>query len=91
MYLLFIQYMGRYVFIWMGAFEGVGPEIETFLGPEMATSPASAIWAQKSQLFAALIESYLFKGTQEWDENFFGSDFEFCTISLLVMFKYQGF
>jgi hypothetical protein len=21
-------------------------------------------------------------------ENFFGSDFEFCTISLLVMFKY---
>jgi hypothetical protein len=22
------------------------------------------------------------------NENFFGSDFEFCTISLLVMFKY---
>jgi hypothetical protein len=30
-----------------GAF-GVGPEIDTFLGPEMATSVASAIWAQKS-------------------------------------------
>jgi hypothetical protein len=29
--------------------EGVGPwKIETFLGPEMATSEASAIWAQKS-------------------------------------------
>jgi hypothetical protein len=27
----------------------VGPEIETFLGPEMATSVASAIWAQRSQ------------------------------------------
>ncbi len=26
------------------------------------------------------------KGTQEWE--FFGSDFEFCTISLLVMLKY---
>ncbi len=31
-----------------GAFEGLGPEIETFLGPEMAKSVASAIWAQKS-------------------------------------------
>ncbi len=43
--------MGRDVWIWMGGnpqrgpFEGVGPEIETFLGPEMATSEASAIWA----------------------------------------------
>jgi hypothetical protein len=27
--------------------EGVGPEIETFLGPEMATSEASGIWGQK--------------------------------------------
>jgi hypothetical protein len=26
-----------------------------------------------------------FKGTQ--DENFFGSEFEFCTISLLVLLK----
>ncbi len=26
------------------------PEIETSLGPEMATSGASAIWAQKSRL-----------------------------------------
>ncbi len=24
-------------------------------------------------------------------ENFFGSDFEFCVISLLVMLKYKGF
>jgi hypothetical protein len=31
----------------LGKFEGVDPEIETFLGPEMATSAASAIWAQK--------------------------------------------
>jgi hypothetical protein len=29
-----------------------GPEIETFLGPEMATSVASAIWAQKSRVSA---------------------------------------
>ncbi len=27
--------------------EGVGPENRDFLGPEMATSEASAIWAQK--------------------------------------------
>ncbi len=27
----------------------MGPEIETFLDPEMGTSVASAIWAQKSQ------------------------------------------
>jgi hypothetical protein len=25
------------------------------------------------------------------NENFFGFDFEFCTVSLLVMLKYQGF
>ncbi len=24
-------------------------------------------------------------------ENFFGFDFEFCTVSLLVMLKYEGF
>ncbi len=40
--------MGRDVWIWgsnplRGAFKGVGPEIETFLGPEMAMSAASAI------------------------------------------------
>ncbi len=28
---------------------GVGPENRFFLGPEMATSEASAIWAQQSQ------------------------------------------
>jgi hypothetical protein len=34
-----------------GALEGVGPENQDFLGPEMATSEASAIWAQKSNNF----------------------------------------
>jgi hypothetical protein len=34
----------------IGTFEVVGPEIETFLGPEMATSAASAIWAPKMAL-----------------------------------------
>jgi hypothetical protein len=34
-----------------------------------------------------LFQSFcMLKGTKI--ENFFGSDFEFCTISLLVMFKY---
>ncbi len=44
MYLLFI-WGGTYRFGWgnpfLGPFEGVGPEIETFLGPEMATSSQS--------------------------------------------------
>ncbi len=31
-----------------GASEGWALEIKTFLGPEMAMSEASAIWAQKS-------------------------------------------
>ncbi len=30
-----------------GALEGLGPENRDFLGPEMAASEASAIWAQK--------------------------------------------
>jgi hypothetical protein len=25
------------------------------------------------------------------NENFFGFDFEFCTVSLLIMLKYEGF
>jgi len=33
------------------ALEGVGPENQDFLGPEMSTSEASAIWAQKSNNF----------------------------------------
>jgi hypothetical protein len=37
----------------MRALERVGPEIETFLGPEMATSEASSIWAQKVEIFRA--------------------------------------
>jgi hypothetical protein len=39
-------------------FEGVGPEIETFLGPEMGTSVASAIWAQKRYKNNRYINSY---------------------------------
>jgi hypothetical protein len=41
-----VVYMGRDVWIWMGGnpyrgpFEGVGPGIETFLGPEIKTSAA---------------------------------------------------
>ncbi len=48
-----VVYMARDVMIWMqaifiriflrGPLEGVGSEIETFLGPEMATSEAIAI------------------------------------------------
>jgi hypothetical protein len=34
-----------------GPLEGVGPENRDFFGPEMATSEASAIWAQKSRDF----------------------------------------
>jgi hypothetical protein len=40
----------------------VGPEIKTFLGPEMATSISSAIWAQKSQDFRA----HPFKCPEKW-------------------------
>jgi hypothetical protein len=35
------------------------------------------------------MEPVAFKGTQEGE--FFCSDFEFCSISLLVMLKYLGF
>ncbi len=34
-----------------GPLEGVGPENRDFFGPEIATSEASAIWAQKSRDF----------------------------------------
>jgi hypothetical protein len=34
-----------------GPLEGVSPENQDFLGPEMATSKARAIWAQKSRDF----------------------------------------
>ncbi len=50
-----VVYMARYRYVLVlrcatslrGALEGVGPENRDFLGPEMATSEASAIWAQK--------------------------------------------
>ncbi len=47
MYLLSI-WGGTYGFGWE-EIHNEGPEIEIFLGPEMATSAASAIWAQKSR------------------------------------------
>jgi hypothetical protein len=34
-----------------GSLEGVGPEIETFLGPKIATSEASAIWGPQKSRF----------------------------------------
>jgi hypothetical protein len=34
-----------------GPLEGVGPEIETFLGPEMAKGKASVIWGPKKLRF----------------------------------------
>jgi hypothetical protein len=37
-----------------GALEGVGPEIKTFLCPDMATSEASSIWVPKSRDFQGL-------------------------------------
>ncbi len=61
MYLLFIR-GGTYGFGWGSnpqreAFEGVGPEIETFLGPEMGTSVAIAIWAQKSRFQGPILQT----------------------------------
>ncbi len=38
-----VVYMVRYVVVLRGDFRGGGLKIETFLGPEMATSVASAI------------------------------------------------
>jgi hypothetical protein len=35
----------------LGSLEGVGPEIKTFLSPEMAKSKASTIWAQSKEQF----------------------------------------
>ncbi len=49
--------MARDVMILLGAnlfrgpLEGVGSENRAFLGPEMAMSEASAIWAQKGEVF----------------------------------------
>jgi hypothetical protein len=70
MYLLFI-WGGTYGFGWgeihnEGSLKGVGPEIETFLGPEMATIAASAIWAQKSRDF----RTHPFKRPEKWISPF---------------------
>jgi hypothetical protein len=53
-----VVYMVRDVLILMGKihfeghyWEGWALKIETFLGPEMATSEASVIWAQKIEIF----------------------------------------
>ncbi len=54
-----VVYMARYVIVlrrtvqhhYEGHWKGWALKIETFLGPEMATSEASAIWAQKSRDF----------------------------------------
>ncbi len=35
-------------------------KFETFLGPEMATSEASAIWAQQSRVCSQFCEDFLF-------------------------------
>ncbi len=53
-----VVYMARDIMISCGQhplqwpLEGVGPENRDFLGPEMATTEASAIWAQKSRDFS---------------------------------------
>jgi hypothetical protein len=41
-----------------GPLEGVGPENRYFLGPEMAMSAGSAIWAQKSQVHTGAASRY---------------------------------
>jgi hypothetical protein len=38
-----------------GSLEGVGPEIETFLGTKMATSEASAIWGPQNRDFMSFL------------------------------------
>ncbi len=44
----------------------MGPEIETFFGPEMATSAASAVWAQKSRDSSELTSELQHKHTVEF-------------------------
>ncbi len=50
-----VVYMAREVMILIranplqGSLKGVGPENLTFLGPEMASSESSALWAQNSR------------------------------------------
>ncbi len=54
-----VVYMAQYVMVrneagkihYEGHLKGWALELKTFLGPEMATSEASAIWAQKSQKY----------------------------------------
>ncbi len=48
-------------------------------------------WLQIQWIWYGSLKSFLIplKGTQDW--HFFGFDFKFCTVSLLVMLKYEGF
>ncbi len=46
----------------LGVFEGVDPEIETYLGPEMGTSVANAIWAQKVKISGPIPSSDVTNG-----------------------------
>jgi hypothetical protein len=57
MYNVHVVYMTRDTMILMreipfeGNWKRVGPKNRDFLGPEMATSGASAIWAKKVEIF----------------------------------------
>jgi hypothetical protein len=69
-------------------------KIKIFLGPEMATSKANAIQAQKSQKGEPLPMCQVMDLPPSKSlkvhkiENFFSSESEFCIISLLVLLKY---
>ncbi len=48
-------------------------------------------WGQVSQYFSSEDKTIDFSLKVHKNENFFGYDFEICTVSLLVMLKYEGF
>jgi hypothetical protein len=61
-----------------------------FVHKSFVTAPISQS-VREAKFFPVLQKlEILFKSTQDW-ENFFGFDFEFYTVSLLVMLKYEGF
>jgi hypothetical protein len=64
------------IYIYVIYFGAVGPEIETFLGPEMATSAASAILAQKGRflyMYSTLLVDYCQYGNVVISFGFFMS------------------